>query len=689
MVEFEVHRARLFAFVPSGIRCVAASRPSHHRLAVGRLDGSLEIYDLQANMFQEKVIAGHETRIPEALCWVAGDRLLGAGLSGDIVEYNLEKLNVKYSLNAFGGPIWTMVADPTGTQLALGCDDGSIKLFNILPDRIEFERQLDRQKGRILSLSWNPSGTKIAAGSTNIIRVFDAKSGHAVQRILVDRCFNGSRKRSPVVVWDILFLSDGTIVSADSAGKVQFWDSEMGTLLWSHPVSKSAVLCLAGSEAEDSIVVGTSEGMVYQFQLLPVKVDSAELQWVRTRPFQQHTHDVRTVAHLATTLISGGLDGQLVIRQFMENLDPKSYVPSLQKVTFPHRCLVSCARIARLLLFQYPKHLELWRLGATNTAGKAGEVLPVSCPPEHLLQLKAKDPEHIASSCVSPCGSWIAYSTTSRFYLHQVQLSSDHIAIKRVAKIPKGIRSAHHLLFSADSTRLFVASDQGSVHVLKLSQSGVCKHLHTLCPSSETSEAAYLLAASANGQWLAAASGDRAINIYNLEDAKPHCTVPTYDCPVTALAIHPVTNNVVIVHSDQQLFEFSITNKEYTPWSRKMQQLGLPSNWQEWETPITHIAFSPRQASHILLHDAFMFCILDKSKPLPEGSAFLNDQQSQARLSKAARHGSRPAFKFCKKYQPLLFVDLLDKNRLVVVERSLADIKAQLPPPVYLKKFGT
>uniref|UniRef100_A0A670INP7 UTP4 small subunit processome component n=1 Tax=Podarcis muralis TaxID=64176 RepID=A0A670INP7_PODMU len=665
MVDFEVHRARLFAFVPSGIRCVAASRPSHHRLAVGRLDGSLEIYDLQANMFQEKVIAGHDTRIPEALCWTAGDRLFGAGLSGEIVEYNLEKLNVKYSLDAFGGPIWSMVADPTGTQLALGCDDGTIKLFNILPERIEFERQLDRQKGRTLSLSWHPSGTKIVAGSTNIIRVFDVKSGHAVQRILVDRCFRGSRKRLPVVVWDILFLSDGTIVSADSAGKVQFWDSEMGTLLWSHPVSKSAVLCLAGSEAEDSILVGTSEGMVYQFQLLPVKLDSAELQWVRTRPFKHHTHDVRTVAHLATTFISGGLDGELVIRQFMENLDPKSNESTLQRVTFPHRCLVSCARIARLLLFQYPKHLELWRLGATNTAGKAGEVLPVSCPPEHLLQLKAKDPEHIASSCVSPCGSWIAYSTTSRFYLHQVQLSSDHIAIKR------GIRSAHHLLFSEDSTRLFVASDNGSVHILKLLQSGVCKHLHILRPSSETSEAAYLLAVSANGQWLAAASGDRAVNIYNLEDAKPHCTVPAYDCPVTALAIHPETNNVVIVHSDQQMFEFSITNKEYTPWSRKIQKLGLSKNWQLRETPITHIAFSPQQASHILLHDTFMFCILDSLKTA------LLDQTKGDHLA------------HCPVLTPLLFVDLLDKNCLVVVERSLADIKAQLPPPVYLKKFGT
>lgn len=32
-----------------------------------------------------------------------------------------------------------------------------------------------------------------------------------------------------------------------------------------------------------------------------------------------------------------------------------------------------------------------------------------------------------------------------------------------------------------------------------------------------------------------------------------HCVVPTYDCAVSALAIHPSTNNLVIAYSDQQV----------------------------------------------------------------------------------------------------------------------------------------
>lgn len=49
-------------------------------------------------------------------------------------------------------------------------------------------------------------------------------------------------------MWSVAFLSDGTIISADSSGKVQFWDSEMGTLLQTSVVSSSAVLSLAVSE---------------------------------------------------------------------------------------------------------------------------------------------------------------------------------------------------------------------------------------------------------------------------------------------------------------------------------------------------------------------------------------------------------------------------------------------------------
>lgn len=49
--------------------------------------------------------------------------------------------------------------------------------------------------------------------------------------------------------------------------------------------------------------------------------------------------------------------------------------------------------------------------------------------------------------------------------------------------MPAFLRSALQILFSEDSTKLFVASNQGSVHVIRLLE-GSFKHLHTFQPQS-------------------------------------------------------------------------------------------------------------------------------------------------------------------------------------------------------------
>ncbi|XP_030650622.1 U3 small nucleolar RNA-associated protein 4 homolog isoform X3 [Nomascus leucogenys] len=654
MGEFKVHRVRFFNYVPSGIRCVAYNNQSN-RLAVSRTDGTVEIYNLSANYFQEKFFPGHESRATEALCWAEGQRLFSAGLNGEIMEYDLQALNIKYAMDAFGGPIWSMAASPSGSQLLVGCEDGSVKLFQITPDKIQFERNFDRQKSRILSLSWHPSGTHIAAGSIDYISVFDVKSGSTVHKMIVDRQYMGVSKRK-CIVWGVAYLSDGTVISVDSAGKVQFWDSATGTLVKSHLIANADVQSIAVADQEDSFVVGTAEGTVFHFQLVPVTSNSSEKQWVRTKPFQHHTHDVRTVAHSPTALISGGTDTHLVIRPLMEKVEVKNYDAALRKITFPHRRLISCSKKRQLLLFQFAHHLELWRLGSTVATGKNGDTLPLSKNADHLLHLKTKGPENIICSCISPCGSWIAYSTVSRFFLYRLNYEHDNISLKRVSKMPAFLRSALQILFSEDSTKLFVASNQGALHIVQLS-GGSFKHLHAFQPQSGTVEAMCLLAVSPDGNWLAASGTSAGVHVYNVKQLK--------------------------------VFEYSIPDKQYTDWSRTVQKQGFHHLWLQRDTPITHISFHPKRPMHILLHDAYMFCIIDKSLPLPNDKTLLYNPFPPTNESDVVRRRTAHAFKISKIYKPLLFMDLLDERTLVAVERPLDDIIAQLPPPIKKKKFGT
>lgn len=63
-----------------------------------------------------QVIPGQDGRAVEALCWV-GQRLFSAGLNGEVTEYDLENLRPKYTVEAYGGPIWTIGGNKQGTLL--------------------------------------------------------------------------------------------------------------------------------------------------------------------------------------------------------------------------------------------------------------------------------------------------------------------------------------------------------------------------------------------------------------------------------------------------------------------------------------------------------------------------------------------------------------------------------------------
>lgn len=76
-----------------------------------------------------------------------------------------------------------------------------------------------------------------------------------------------------------------------------------------------------------------------------------------------------------------------------------------------------------------------------------------------------------------------------------------------------------------------------------------------------------------------------------------------------------------LCHILSQVFEYSIPDKQYTEWSRTVQKQGFHHLWLQRDTPITHISFHPKRPMHILLHDTYMFCLIDKSlvspSPLP------------------------------------------------------------------------
>lgn len=49
-----------------------------------------------------------------------------------------------------------MAANPACTQLALGCEDGRVRLIDISGGALAHARRFDRVKTRLLSIAWGP-----------------------------------------------------------------------------------------------------------------------------------------------------------------------------------------------------------------------------------------------------------------------------------------------------------------------------------------------------------------------------------------------------------------------------------------------------------------------------------------------------------------------------------------------------
>lgn len=60
------------------------------------------------------------------------------------------------TIGSQGGSIWSIAVNPASSLLALGCEDGSVRLLSLLHDTLTHYRRFDRVKCRLLSIAWGP-----------------------------------------------------------------------------------------------------------------------------------------------------------------------------------------------------------------------------------------------------------------------------------------------------------------------------------------------------------------------------------------------------------------------------------------------------------------------------------------------------------------------------------------------------
>jgi U3 small nucleolar RNA-associated protein 4 len=122
---------------------------------------------------------------------------------------------IQRTLSSQGGSIWSIAVNPSSTALALGCEDGSLRLLSLAHDTLTHDRRFDRVKCRLLSIAWGPplprESTKqsnsddddddsdeddedewsdswlVTGGSDSSLRKWDVSTGRVIDRMGTDK----------------------------------------------------------------------------------------------------------------------------------------------------------------------------------------------------------------------------------------------------------------------------------------------------------------------------------------------------------------------------------------------------------------------------------------------------------------------------------------------------------------------
>lgn len=729
-----VHRSRFVDYTPPAVTAIAFSHRSnpgdHHsqnlRCAVGRANGDIEIWNPRDNWTLDVTLKGGKGRSIEGLIWVTqkglSPRLFSIGSSTQVTEWSLDVLQPRVSLDCNAGPIWSIAVSPDQQTLAVGCEDGTLVMLDVSggPGVLEYKFVLTRQKSRILSLAFSGQDHIVGGCSDSSVKVWDCRQarGPIVARMPVDRVRN-----EPTLVWAVLVLRNGTIVSGDSTGAVKFWDKKFYSLLQNFKLHEADVLCLGMNAQGDTIFSAGIDRKMQMYKLIDNK-----RRWAHTSGRRFHSHDVRAMASYESrgmsSIVTGGVDMTLMVIPLQEFMKANHrMIPAT-----PQRPRCVLAREGRLVMMWSDRQVKIWRLCA-----------PYELDTEPHQQLVSKmtlqNEENLTTVALSQDGTFLVIGSLAEMKLYMLIPSTSSGALRplKIVQEELAMQGAREAFFSDDSSKLFVVTPESNVKVYSLTQSPVdeedgmfdieLKELITFDTDSTSDDhkknQAYLKSlshavVSGDGRRLALCNHSNLIRIYDVESGNLINTLPTISSAITAITFNG-PEQIICATSNMALHEFRVETAKLTPWSvqntpniplrfTKLQDhcssLRIDederlwmwgANWVSYiklgvDLPSLQSQTKRKRGNKPLTHEATTNGFAEDSEAGKETAALVNNGDTAI----SDEHELRGKFWITFKYRSLLLFDVLNESELVVVERPLMDLinSPDIPPPFFVKKYG-
>ena len=726
---YSVHRFRFGNYVPAAIKSIT-SDPFSNRIAVGRIDGDVEICDSKNKMYVQVKVPGRKgfqlQTIEYSTAKEEAGRLFGISLRGFTFEIDMETLCIKNVRDSYGGIAWCMAMHKYKPHFAVGCEDGSAKIYRYDSNELDFVKSLPTTGSRVLCLSYLPraDASRLFLGCADgTVRCVDDTTGSSLFRMT-----GNIHRGAPAHIWSMRALSDYTVLTGDGRGCMQIWDGKMGVLLSSITEHTAEILALAASDDEQHIFASGVDGRVTCTSRLSTgrnnvggDLDASGGQWVYTSSHRPHSHDVFALAFMKNhtpggdrlRLISGGLDTKLctyAVSDFFK-LRP-TWVLSI-----PAKGLVYSSSDHRTLAMKHRNHIDMWSLELApveapappalrvkrkkvkfadeSSSSSAGEKqldlcdLKSSSPGgcKLSLRMELKDADHIHSVAMSPCGSLLAASSRTGTRLWSIARRGEGglLAVSAHALPAQAQDFAHSLSFSADSSRLAMLSRKGQLVLLDTSglAAGAGRLWHIFDHRANVLEAKLggsglehvgaVMSFSSDGVYLALADGDCHVYVYELDRQRLLWRLPAFCAPVTSASFLPQAPSVLLVSlADNAIMTFDVEEMALSKWSTDTLSL-LPASLRNMPSPVEGVIFGDKGGSFFLYGSTF--CVyVDMNLEVPIDSKVISAapqilSHNKKRKSKADRGDDKAKtksnFTIITTYRGLIHLAALPQNQLV------------------------
>jgi serine/threonine protein kinase len=147
-----------------------------------------------------------------------GNNLAMGNDDGTVKFWDILGDKVLWTLPAHKAPVWALALSPNGDLLATGSDDGRAILWELATQK---PRCVLESSGAIRAVAFDPEGKKLLTGGRNgAVEVWDVPSGK--------KLFDTAEKHAGLVV-AVAFAPDGkSIASAGSDKTIRIWDAATG-----------------------------------------------------------------------------------------------------------------------------------------------------------------------------------------------------------------------------------------------------------------------------------------------------------------------------------------------------------------------------------------------------------------------------------------------------------------------------